>query len=73
MLPHRIPKRSAIINSSTLLKPHKTLVDRKYRVLFSSTGHRRKPGPKDPSPELIAAIDEMKVRKPRFGCVRIAQ
>jgi putative transposase len=71
--PRRIPKLSAIIKSSTLLKLHKALVDRKYRILFSSTGHRRKPGPKGPSPELIAAIVEMKVRNPRFGCVRIAQ
>ena len=49
------------------------MVDRKYRILFSSTGHRRKPCPKGPSPELIAAIVETKVRNPMFGCVRIAQ
>jgi len=71
--PHRIAKRSAILKASTLFKLHKALVDRKYRLLFSSTGHRRKPGPKGPSPELIAAIIEMKVRNPKFGCVRIAQ
>ena len=35
--------------------------------------HSRKPGPKGPSSELIAAIVEMKRRNPRFGCVRIAQ
>ena len=34
---------------------------------------RRKPGPKGPSAELIAAIVEMKRRNPKFGCVRIAQ
>jgi transposase InsO family protein len=71
--PHRIPKLSAILKSSTLFKLHKAMVDRKYRQLFSSTGHRRKPGPKGPSPELIAAIVEMKLRNPKFGCVRIAQ
>jgi len=71
--PHRIPKFSGILKPTTLFKLHKTLVDRKYRMLFSSTGHRRTPGPKGPSPELIAAIVEMKVRNPRFGCVRIAQ
>jgi putative transposase len=48
-------------------------VERKYRLLFSSSLHRRKPGPKGPSPELIAAIVEMKRRNSRFGCVRIAQ
>ena len=41
--PRRIPKLSAIVKSSTLLKLHKTFVDRKYQRLFSSTGHRRKP------------------------------
>ena len=71
--PRRIPKLSAIIKSSTLFKLHKTLVDRKYRILFSSTAHRRKPGPKGPAPALVAAIVEMKARNPKFGCVRIAQ
>ena len=71
--PHRIPKLSVILKTSTLFKLHKALVNRKYRLLFSSTGHRRKPGPKGPSPELIAAIVAMKLRNPKFGCVRIAQ
>ena len=64
---------SAMVKSSTLFKLHKTFVDRKYRLLVSSAGHRRKLGPKGPSPELIAAIGQMKLRNPRFGCVRIAQ
>jgi len=71
--PHRISKLSRTLNPTTLFKLLKALVDRKYRILFSSTGHWRKPGPKVPSPELIAAIVEMKVRNPRSGCVRIAQ
>jgi transposase InsO family protein len=71
--PGRIPKLGALVKPSTLLKFHKALVDRKYRLLFSSSSHRRKPGPKGPSAELIAAIVEMKRRNPRFGCVRIAQ
>jgi putative transposase len=49
------------------------LVDRKYRLLFSSSHRRRKPGPKGPSAALISAIVERKRRNPRFGCVRIAQ
>jgi hypothetical protein len=52
---------------------HKALVDRKYRLLFTSAFRRRKPGPKGPSPSRIAAIVEMKRRNPKFGCVRIAQ
>ncbi len=39
--PHRIPKLSAIIKSSTLLKLHKALVDRKYRI--SLLVHRPSP------------------------------
>ena len=69
----RFPKLSGILKTSTLFKLHRLLVEHKYRRLFSSMRRRRKPGPKGPSAELIAAIVEMKVRNPRFGCVRIAQ
>src|SRR5438876_2182698 len=69
----RIAKLGALVKPATLFKFHKALVDRKYRILFSSSSHSRKPGPKGPSRELIAAIVEMKRRNPRFGCVRIAQ
>lgn len=71
--PRRIPKLGALIKPATLLKFHKALVDRKYHLLFSSSSHRRRPGPKGPSAELIAAIVEVKRRNPGFGCVRIAQ
>jgi putative transposase len=71
--PGRIAKLAAVIKPATLFKFHKALVDRKYRLLFSSAYRRRKPGPKGPSAELIAAIVELKRRNPRFGCVRIAQ
>jgi putative transposase len=71
--PRRISKLGALLKPATLLKFHKAMVERKYRLLFSSSSQRRKPGPKGPSPELIGAIVEMKRRNPRFGCVRIAQ
>ncbi len=71
--PRRIAKFGALIKPATLFKFHQALVNRKYRLLFSSSSRRRKPGPKGPSAELIAAIVEMKRRNPRFGCVRIAQ
>ena len=70
--PCRIPKLGALVKPATLLKFHKALVERKYRLLYSSSSDR-KPGPKGPSPEFITAIVEMKRRNPRFGCVRIAQ
>ncbi len=33
--PHRIVKLSALLTAGTLLKFHKALVDRKYRLLYS--------------------------------------
>jgi hypothetical protein len=51
---------------------HRALVQRKYRLLFTPKRRGRR-GPKGPSPELIAAIVEMKRRNPRFGCRQIAQ
>src|ERR1700681_2823656 len=62
--PRRIPKLGALVKPATLVKFHKALVNRKYCLLFSSSSHRRKPGPKGPSPELIAAIVDMKRRNP---------
>ena len=73
MSPQRIPQLGALIKPATLLRFHRALIDRKYRFLFSSSAQRRKPGPKGPSPELIAAIVALKRRNPRFGCLRIAQ
>ena len=54
--PRRIPKLGGVVKPATLVKLHKALVNRKYRLLFSSSSHRRKPGPKGPSAQLIAAI-----------------
>jgi hypothetical protein len=71
--PRRIARLGALVKPATLFKFHKALVDQKYRLLFSSSSPRRKPGPKGPSAELIAAIVELKSRNPKFGCVRIAQ
>ena len=71
--PKRIPQLGALIKPATLLRFHRALIDRKYWLLFSSSARHRKPGPKGPSPELIAAILKMKLRNPGFGCLRIAQ
>src|SRR5450759_3127158 len=70
--PKLLPKIAIGIRPSTLLRFHRALIQRKYRLLFTSAA-RRRPGPKGPSKELIAAIHEMKRRNPRFGCPRIAQ
>jgi putative transposase len=69
----RIPQLAVILKPSTLFRLHRLLVDHKYRRLFSSSRSRRRPGPKGPAAELIAAIVEMKSRNPNFGHLRIAQ
>ncbi len=71
--PGRMRHCSVLIKPATLLKIHRALVDRKYRLLFSASSPRRKPGPKGPSVARIAAIVEMKHRNPKFGYMRNAQ
>jgi len=70
--PYRLLRVAVVLRPSTLLAFHAALVKRKYRLLFSPI-RRRKPGPKGPSPELIAAVVEIKRRNPSWGCRRIAQ
>ena len=69
---NRLRKIAIGIKPATLLRFHRTLIQRKYRLLFTPRA-RQRPGPKGPSKDLIAAILEMKHRNPRFGCPRIAQ
>jgi putative transposase len=61
-----------VLKPSTIMQFHRSLVRRKYRWLFAPR-RGRKPGPKGPSAELVAAIVEMKVRNPCFGCRHIAE
>jgi transposase InsO family protein len=72
MRPSRLVRAAIVLKPSTLLRLHRALTTRKYRRLFSSTV-RKKPGPKGPSREVIAAIVDMKQRNPTWGCPRIAQ
>lgn len=67
----RLFRVAIAVKPATLLKFHRALVKRKYKLLFSNKTSR-KPGPKGPSKELIEAIVEMKRRNPRYGCRRIA-
>jgi hypothetical protein len=69
--PQRIAKIAIALKPATLMRFHQALTKLKYHLLFASRRQRR-PGPKGPSLELIAAIVEMKRRNPRFGCPRIA-
>jgi len=70
--PHRLLKVAVAIRPATLLRFHRALVRRKYRLLFSGRPQCR-PGPKGPSEQRIAVILEMKRHNPKFGCPRIAQ
>src|SRR5450631_4853613 len=51
--PKRLPKIAIAIRPSTLLRFHRALIQRKYRLLFTPRT-RQRPGPKGPSKELIA-------------------
>jgi putative transposase len=65
-------KISVILKTSTLLRLHRALIKRKYRLLYSS-GRCGRPGSRGPSRELIDAVVEMKGRNPYFGCRKIAE
>jgi len=71
MRPTRLLRSAIVLKPSTILSFHRTLVRRKYWLLFTPK-NRGKPGPIGPSPELISAIVEMKRRNPSFGYQRIA-
>jgi len=70
--PGRLLRIAVVLRPSTLLAFHAELVKRKYRQLFSPKRHG-KPGPKGPSPELVAAIIDTKRLNPSWACRRIAQ
>jgi putative transposase len=72
MRPRRLIHSAIVLKPSTLLRLHRALTKRKYRLLFSLTV-RRKPGPKGPTQDVIAAVVDMKRRNPSWGCPRIAQ
>ena len=67
----RLLRPAIVLKSSTILSFHRTLVKRKYRLLFTPE-NRGKPGPIGPSSEHISAIVEMKLSNSSFGYQRIA-
>ncbi len=70
--PSRLVRAAIVLKPSTLLRLHRALTQQKYRRLFSATVPK-KPGPKGPRQEVIAAVVDMKRRNPTWGCPRIAQ
>src|SRR5262245_53469002 len=71
MRPSRLVRSAIVLKPATLVRLHRALKTRKYRRLFRSTV-RRKPGPRGPSREVVAAVVDMKQRNPTWGCPRIA-
>ena len=72
MRQRRLIRSAIVLKPSMLLSLHRALTKRKYRRLFSPKV-RRKPGPKGPTQEVMAAVVDMKQRNPTWGCPRIAQ
>ena len=68
----QVKQIAVIISPSTIFRFHQLLINRKYRMLFSSNKNRKKPGPKGPPKEIIDVVLEMKKRNPRMGCPKIA-
>ena len=70
--PARLIRSAIVLKPSTLLNLHRTLRNRKYRLLFTPK-RKRRPGPHGPNKEPIEAVVETKQRNPTWGCPRIAQ
>jgi hypothetical protein len=73
MRPTRIIRSAIVFRPSTILAFLKALKKRKYRLLFSSNRRGGRNGPIGPTPELVAAVIEIKQRNPRWGYRHIAQ
>lgn len=72
-IPKRFLKKVILIaKPATIIGFHQALVKRKYRLLFSNKGKRRKPGPKGPDKDLIRLVLEVKRSNPPMGCLQIA-
>src|SRR6266481_2682435 len=67
--PGRLIRSAIVLKPSTVLSLDQALKNRKYRLLFSPK-LRKKPGPKEPSQQVIAAVVQMKQRNPTWGCPR---
>jgi len=67
----RLSRICIAFKPATILKYHRALVKRKYRLLYSAKSPK-KPGPKGPDQAVIDVIIEMKRRNPRYGYLRIA-
>ena len=67
----RLHKIAIAIKPATILKFHKALVQRKYKLLYSNKSCRKQ-GRNRPSQKMINLVIEMKQRNPSYGYRRIA-
>jgi len=67
----RLARVAIIVKPATILKFHRALVKRKYKVLFGVKS-RKKPGPKGFDRDMIKLVVEIKKRNPSYGCPKIA-
>jgi hypothetical protein len=67
----RLQKTAVIIKPATILAFHKSLVKRKYSMLYSNK-KRKVPGRKSQDQALIDLVVDMKKRNPSFGYGRIS-
>src|SRR5713226_4515491 len=65
MRPGRLIRSAIVLKPSTLVSLHRALTKRKYRRLFSPQV-RKKPGPKGPTQDVMAAVVNMKQRNPTW-------
>ncbi len=70
--PCGIKRMAVLFQSSALLKIHRVLAKRIYRLLYSLR-ERKPPGPKGSFREVIELVVEMKRRNSKFGCIKIAK
>jgi len=66
----RLQKIAITLKPATILKFHKALVKRKYKLLYSN--NHTKTGRKGPSQELVELVIDIKRKNPGFGYRRIA-
>ena len=62
---------AVIIKPAPILRCHRSLVNKKYQILFGSTGAVKR-GRKGFDIEVINLVLEIKDKNPRYGCPRIA-
>ena len=67
----RLAKLAIIVKPATILKLHRSLVNKKYQLLFGNKS-RKKPVPKGFTKDIIRLVLDIKKKNPTYGCPKIA-